>query len=616
VLLLVVGAAYFPALFHMHRGDQWVYLLETIDCRGLWDSFCSTYSFNRTNRLFTGDTGLFRPALFFFLGLQKYLFGTNVILWQAVGIVLHATICLVVLAILFGVTRVARLLRPSPAPERGWPGAFDLLPHAMVFFFATNANIIDAVIWSHLSGYLLFYLCVCVCLLLSLRILEVALSDGKCAWFSVSAAWLLCLLSAFLHELGQLYALFLGLFVTRTLTGRAGLRTRSAMLLLLAFTAILLVYQGVNLADRLVHQDGVARDPESGRLFKDVDIGSSAARAARLINFTVLAPFFSPSAHIGLGKPRPAVAEVPFYAEAAAPLGFLSVLTLAICLCWGALAGLRAVLRKDGAAKGFLFVLGGMLALYVGITVLGRMNLRPHPAILSANSYYAYFPLLVFLVAFFAALRLGRLDEVGGGRKAPGQHLRLALNAAAWSLIGGFVVLGAIDARKVYLVNKDYAKHFRWERSIVSQLATFIARHRNEPGFSFAYDLDRGDREGVLCELGVPIVTVLFRPYEDEWQPRYVVWFRSGKLRHARHEPFASIQPVSHVHAIVPRLVEPGLTHNVWQYHDRFYGVLRSEGPYGPAKHHCDLIEGATVSEVQRKLKRETCAPRRQDRQE
>src|ERR1019366_6757099 len=55
----------------------------------------------------------------------------------------------------------------------------------------------------------------------------------------------------------------------------------------------------------------------------------------------------------------------------------------------------------------FLLLFAGMLALHLGVIVLGRMNLRPNDMVLVQNSYYAYTPLCFLLVgAYFLWVRI------------------------------------------------------------------------------------------------------------------------------------------------------------------------------------------------------------------
>ena len=74
---------------------------------------------------------------------------------QAVGLVLHLVICLLLFAVLKHLARLGDAAAGGPPPAAAW-SAGDYLPYVLTAFFALNPAVMELVIWAHLHGYLLF----------------------------------------------------------------------------------------------------------------------------------------------------------------------------------------------------------------------------------------------------------------------------------------------------------------------------------------------------------------------------------------------------------------------------------------------------------------------------
>ena len=145
------------------------------------------------------------------------------------------------------------------------------------------------------------------------------------------------------------------------------------------------------------------------------------------------------------------------------------------------------------------------------MAVLGRMNIRPGPAVLTANCYYAYTSLL------FALLAASALWHAVGEWAA---RLRAALAVA-------LLTLTAHGAELVWRANVAVAHQDReWSRPIRAVQA-FVDAHRGEPGFGFSIDYTNSDPVPVVYER--PITDVVFREWTAAPNPRYRLTVRNGR---------------------------------------------------------------------------------------
>src|SRR5262249_29733045 len=152
-----------------------------------------------------GDTPLFRPMFFVWLSGLKATFGVNFAACQLLGIGLHALVCVLFYLLLQRIFSRERMVRDWRSPAT-W------LPFALAFFYALNYSLIEQVIWFNIQPYLLFVTLVLAALHLLVQITE------KQTRFSVQlgcmvGSWILTLIASFTYELGQFFAMAVGLYL-------------------------------------------------------------------------------------------------------------------------------------------------------------------------------------------------------------------------------------------------------------------------------------------------------------------------------------------------------------------------------------------------------------------
>lgn len=526
LLLLLLWVVYAPSLSHMPRADQWYFLIDTIDQHKFWDIFAHNYSYSRTRKVMPGDAELYRPLLFAVLAAEKAIFDADFAAYQAVGICLHwGVVCMLLLLL-----RTLQIFSAetngdvSPSPS---PWIRRLPPYGICLFFALNKAVQDLVIWTHLHGYLVFLMFLLASLILLLRYIRYVPSwKSPLLWGS----WALALLSAFTYEMGQLYALMAGLFLAVALPRGTGTMRRLALCGL--FAAVMVVYQGADRLDRRIHrgkfQPEQVRTEIKNRAFtKDTLIHSE-----RFLVFTTVRPFF-PSLWTGrlIACGRILLDEASWSRNqfARCPAIFLlSVSTIALAAGMGFLGFIRLLSnRYKQSLLVFLFALV-LYGIYMGMTVLGRLNLRPGPYCLSFNSYYGYLGLLLALPPCFMLWQ-----ACGRNRSA---------TLARMGLCSGMLVLTCYSAVDVRRLNESVAQEQKRCRDSLTVLGGFIERHRHERDFSIdidfaASDFSVADLSGTGCYLPLPagpachfLMPIIV--YKRWFRPnaKYIVAVRDGQL--------------------------------------------------------------------------------------
>jgi hypothetical protein len=590
VLFSLIGLVYWPSLDHTPRADQWCFLVDTIDQAGFSETFAASYSYNRTRQVGPGDTHLFRPGLFALLSAEKALFGGDFAASQAVGIGLHFLAAFLALQVIL---RARQLLRPGPPASNGWARAerllHELVPYVLVLFFSLNPAVVEMVIWSHINGYLLFLVLVLGSMLLLLVYFTAPAATRGQRALLLGGCWLLGLSAAFLYEAGQFYGLVLGLVLATTVAMRR--QWFRGLVLFGLFAAILPLYREADRVDREIHP--IHPDIALRTVLKRIRTRQSVEHAQRYVLYTAVQPFF-PSGltwsflsrvHI----PEPDTSS-PLYRKAT-PMLVTSYLVVAAVLGLTLRGLLHLVWQQRRLVRLLILLLPlAVFAMHMALIVFGRMNMRPGPEVLSGNAYYTYIPLLACLMSLYIIWTFAAPE-----RRRP--VVGVALYAV---LLGGLIVLGVYAGGRVYAINAAVAEDLRPLYEGDRWLLDFIRQHEAEPDFSFA--LDPASQESLESFHSLPWAFIVFKPYIDNYNPKYVVHAEGDTFTAHRYDPVRD-SPHSDCRQVNADLVRVGSPYNFYYFDGWYYGVLHWDGYFRPgAGDHLYLITDRTLEGAQRQM--------------
>lgn len=590
-LSAAVWLAYYPSLGHGPRADQWCILLDTVDQHSFFDVLAHTYSYSRTRMILPGDYHLFRPMLFVLFSAEKALFGYHFALWQAAGILLH---CLVLHLLLLLLLRINELTGKTKAADgqgrwlspRMWKRAIFC---SLVLYFGLNCAVVEMVIWTHINGYILFVVFVLGSMLLLLEgVADREMLGQKRGWL-LGAAWFLALLSAFTYEIGQFYAVIAGIVVAAALFKRG--EARRSLVVFTAFLAILFLYRMANFLDQRVHADRLP-DVSLVTILERIGSRSTLEHAVRYLLYEAVQPFFPCCVDWRLGSrlqiPEAAAARwwdwngSPTLIVSYVLLGGMAGLTLT------GLRRLRTAEHKKIRLTVTLLALG-LFALHMAITVLGRMNLRPSPRILSNNSYYTYIPFLFLLLGVSAIWSFPASEQTAARTKM--------WNSLCAVVFTGLVILSVVSAVKVHAINakgRDDSAGFIRRIALIER---FIRHHRKEADFSLAFDLESCSVIGT--QYGVPITTILFQRYINSTNPKYVICFPDGKPSMMTYHLWQQSRGLRSY--LCPELVALGNSYIFYRVEGWYYGVIHWDGCFDPSRRdHAYLIKAPTLEEAKR----------------
>ncbi len=470
-LCLAIWLTYRPALKHGARDDQWNFLTDTRNQRHFKRLILRHYAYNRTSEMARGDYPLFRPVLYALLAGEKAFFGHRFLGWQAVGIIVHCAIVCLLLTLLLRLDRLG-------SPGEGSTGLRlrTVAAYGLALFFAVDVSIMELVIYHHLTGYLVFLLLELGVMVLVVDLLADANSSVRVRLARIGGAFVLALLAAFTYEIGQLFAVVVGL-VLGAAAWRAGKR-RQGVALAGLFCLVLVLFQLADRGHRLLHPPQ-SQDLGESTILAVACSPTTLINAGRYLAFCLVQPFFPSCVDVGFAsrlivpEPRDSLANF----MRLDPLLGVSLLVVAGVGVLTAI-GFRRLGSDPSRGPRLMVVLlaVALVVLHMSIIVLGRMNMRPRPTILSMNSYYAYFPLAMLLVGLYA------LWSSAPAAATPRRE-RLA-GVLQMAVVAGLLVLSVASARKVHAMNVEIRNVHRPLRNCITFLDDLVREHGTDTGVS------------------------------------------------------------------------------------------------------------------------------------
>lgn len=480
-LWLAVWFLYAPATNRVFAADQIWYFAELDGQRSLAAGL-EQYDYAASRRYWKGDDALFRPLLFAWLAVANTAFGPRHVAWNIATLAIHMAVVAALYSLLLAI-------QPSP---------FSFL---IALLFAVMKPAADLVLWNHLGGYLLAWLC----LLIGLRAFVLTMQSKDRLPTAPTTTFVVASGAAtLLHEsmvpVSIVAATLIAIHARR-------MRQRLSPLIYLFLFAPALVY-GTLYA---FHLGRVARpayvDPGG-----DAD-SFGAARllaviprtAATLADWTTAVAV--PSA-LDIGGGAYARLSVSFAPSIHRLDHWFNVLLTLAALWMLAMCVSRERLRRHAS---LLVVLATTAVVYAGIITLGRTRAET-----LGVGYYLYLFSLVTVVTAYAVADLSRLR---GFRALAGGAVLILL-----------VALHCTETRavvsRVSAANQPASAYLR-------NIQQFVDAHGHEPDFSFATQrASELDPEIELVE-GYPddpaavvrrmrVTEILFRRYYDRDRPKYV----------------------------------------------------------------------------------------------
>jgi glycosyltransferase involved in cell wall biosynthesis len=515
--------------------------------------------------------------LFGLMSAEKAVFGPRYRYWQLAGILIHCAIVGVLLRLLL------RLGRSYPAASVGESRLHEVLAYVMALFFAVNFANTEMVIWCHIQGYMIYVLCV----LGGLRLLVDELcgfSEGT--FWRRAAAFVLLVIAAFAYEVGSVFAVSVG-FVLGLSAARRG-HVRRGSLRFVLFASILPLFMVTERLDRLVHPEA-RQDITENSVLKHAEWKPTLEHAGRYLLFTLGQPFFPAGAAWGFEDrivlPEPGQNPQAFWRNDSSLFVSYGVIIAGIAL---SLPPPWRVLRHSHARQSSVFLLipVSLILLHTAIIVLGRMNMRPVAGILAFNSYYAYTPLLAFLVGLYFLW------------VTPKSYFGFRISDFGFRIffIAGLAVLSLVGAGKIREMNQHIRAYYRPLRTEMAAMQSLIDEDGYEPGFAISFD---PDTYYTLRDYhGLPRVHILYARYIDHETPSHIICREGTSLVTMREEDYH--REYGRRYRCLPKFIEPaGNGFMIFRHQDSCYGLHFDEGCFRTdRKDYRCLLQGNSVADV------------------
>jgi hypothetical protein len=443
LFLVIVGFvafwAYLPTLQHVPKHDQIMYLASVAGKEDFSSLAFGAYALNRTVSFAVLDPLVFRPLLYFFLGVEQFFFKYYFPAWQLVGILAH-------LLVVFALYWLLRTIRP------GWPAAF-----AAGFFALLMVNV-PLVNWPNIDPYLVFI----TLLLFILRECYIFHLDGAEARIRKAAG--LMVPAIFIYDAGILFSAPLFMYFLLLLPRR---RRHQALWMLFPVS----LYFILSVLDLYFVHPYLGSEPS--RIAKGLFAWSIPSNFLMALKWLFLGGIFAaPTEMAELGRtvllPETLGWTWPFTKWS--PYLLRGGVFLLMCGGLIAFSATREFFRKRMA---FYYLLSTILLSYVLLIVCGRMVSRGILGSLFLNCHYFYLFWVILVGLFYAMVDWEKCFKFEYWR--------------SFRIVAVFVVLlmMAAGAFSVRAVNAMTAREQAKPRALLTHMEGFVKAHRDEPDLSF-----------------------------------------------------------------------------------------------------------------------------------
>ncbi len=398
-LILLV---YYPSFWHVTRSDQEVYFAVTEHKQGLWDLTAGCYHLNRREFFAAGDERLFRPLLFMFLGLEKFMFGTAPMGWQIVGVLLHTAVAGCLLRLLW---RLAA----------GWGAVLAASLFALLF-----VNM-EMVIWPHVNGYMIFALLTLIALEQGYAYVVQGFHERWRLWVIVGVLGPAC----FIYETANIFIVFMFIFL---------IQQQGQAKILRWLWVIPLAYGAISLLD-FIRTYHAFPSMASGQALSLMGI---VMDTAKVLGFWLFGGLFPMNLQMFFAVRN-------MLAPMTLPLLSLQTwwaVSPVIVLGGGYAYALSQSSKRLGTQGAFLLLLAMMMTAYAAIIAVGRGSQHALDDILHQNTHYFYVFWALAVVFLYGLIDISAMRQ---------RWIKIVMALMAIGLI-------AINGTKLYQINDFQAK--------------------------------------------------------------------------------------------------------------------------------------------------------------
>lgn len=454
VITIITFITFFPSLFHIARSDQlffWFpHQVENMD--NLFKLTFGSYAFTRTANNY--DYLLFRPVLYFILGLETYFFKYNFFLWQLTSLLLHISVSL---------TLYKTLLLESKNI---------LVPFLLSLLFAVLYVSMEMVIFHHIVGYLFFSL-LFIATIYHLK--KYILTKNKSSLFYIS---LFSLIGAFTYETSNIITLLLALFmlVHNFISKRENNINAPTIfpnwiiitLFIIPFIYLTASFTNlmINHRDKLYLLNQIIEKPILTSIlnsFKAIFIWIVPAwlpNSLKMISFHRLV-------FIGLNNPQNIYLLINFI-----------ILLALIAIIYFKLPSInyKYYLSKTNILfTTFLFL---TLFIFTFIIIHGRVNSTGPMHWIAWNTYYAYIPNIIFILILFQFLPLLQVRDHSFKYETKFNKLNIISTLCIFFLIFS-------NSYHTFAMNREMLEFQQPRKELLTKAEKLVKEHRQDHNFSF-----------------------------------------------------------------------------------------------------------------------------------